>query len=308
MKQQYQGLYIPTQDGLLHPTPFDPLTQTGFLGDLTWVHQKTYAPDVWVLIHGFELDPGRSLPAQFAPDAMSDLANPHGKLYHFMEFPEETQEECHCTSWPLRLGLHPDGPIDGIGFGWESDATVLDAMRLNCYRTAYDWGTEAAVSLAQVVRQIPARINFLVHSLGSHVVNECLQLLEPTQVQIGNVVVLSGAEVSSKMQGTVERHPTTRFINLVNRQDMVIKWLAENFSEDNETHCLGYSGLQCEMPNWLDLEISSEAIQEQARHLGFNLKSEADLVSVFAGETRMNHWVSYTHADNLRYALTFIQK
>lgn len=100
-----------------------------------------------VMVHGFQFDPSTGF---FDPPHHHKADNPHVRVYHFAEHPEEVEIRHHSTGWPRGLGFQ-DGDRGetglAIAFGWYSNPgffSSLFAHGLNFYAKAYQLAETAA--------------------------------------------------------------------------------------------------------------------------------------------------------------------
>ncbi|MDX2117795.1 MAG: hypothetical protein SFY96_06400 [Planctomycetota bacterium] len=263
-------LIVPRDDGLWVDTTYDASTQTGRLGRFpqvdgfdavsnqalalrahldrviaTHAASLTARKPVVVMVHGFLFNP---YDAALLDRKESD--NPHVRVYHFAP-PDDPKEETerHNSAWCHGLGFAPDDAgAEGlaIGFGWYSSPGLASSMLKggqNFYARAYDYGTEVAWTLLNLLHHLRAALNaaghdndidLFCHSLGSHVVLQSViqACIENRRIAMANgagaqegplvhmlrgldrLVILGGAEYVREAQ---------LFYEEINRDDLGLK-------------------------------------------------------------------------------------
>jgi hypothetical protein len=286
-------------------------------------HAANLAPTqpVVVLVHGFLFDP-----FSFVTTKPQDSDNPHGRLYHFHETTNlEDEIRHHTTSWPRRLGFAPaDNGANGlcIAFGWHSSPGIASSLLSrfqNYYARAYDYGTETAWVLIQVLNELTRtpqlagrRIDIFCHSLGSHVVTRAIALaakdtLHPFVPALDRVILLGGAEYVVEAQLMYRRvlqaglkpgdGPT--FYNVGCRENDVLDKLGEHFGPTGfgNHNVIGHNGLGTPAlaERWMDLQIDSGDLRDWLKHY-----DELDVSGDQPGNV-WDHWYYYTHPGNMEF-------
>ncbi len=284
---------------------------------------------VTVLIHGFQFDPATTV---LRPPHHHKADNPHARLYHFEEYPEEVEMRHHSTSWPLGLGYEEgDEGRTGlcIGFGWYSNPGFFSSLfdhGLNFYAKAYNEAENAAwqlVCLLDVLAKALKRpIDLFCHSLGSRVAVRALaQAVSPAEnlgdappavdavACVDRVLILAGAEKVLEAQLMVSRlnrlMASTRAVkrvphvyNVVSRENDVLDKLGENFgpAAAGSKQVIGHNGLEARDPNWLDIQLDDEDVAAWFLGRGYRISGD-NTSSLF---TVLDHWIHYTWRENMR--------
>jgi hypothetical protein len=337
-------LFAPDDRGMLVDTPYDPAVGTGRLDTLA---ERDIAPDiadatsplgvhldqaisqrasalpedqpVVVLLHGFLFDPYH-IPT--ADPKESD--NAHARLYHFQDHGENDEIRYHTTGWPLWLGFDPADATGASGlalaFCWHSKpglaASLLERFE-NHYARAYDYGTETAWALANVLNLLAAHpalagrpIDIFCHSLGSHVITRAVALgckhagVVDFVPRLGRVIFLGGAEYVVEAQlmyrrimqaGLADAQGPT-FYNIGCRENDVLDKLGENFGPRTfgNTNVIGHNGLDLDLAErWIDFQIDSSTLRK------WMIDSEGLDISGDEPGTVWDHWYYYTHRGNM---------
>jgi len=310
------------------PGASDPLVR--YLGRSLEIEAAALPEDapITVLVNGFQFDPATAF---FSPPHHHKADNPHVRIYHFEQYPEEVEMRHHSTGWPRGLGFADgDGGADGlaIGFGWYSNPgffSSLFAHGKNFYALAYEFAEVAAWHLACVIdvlaRLMPGRrIDIFCHSLGSRVVVRSLAqcgdcpdnshdpVLPGVVEAVDRVLVLAGAEKVLEAQLMMSRLNRARasntlsripdFYNFVSRENDVLDKLGENFgpASPGSKQVIGHNGLESLDPSWTDLQLDHPDVIEWFRQRGYSISGD-NTSSVFAV---LDHWIHYTWRGNMR--------
>lgn len=280
-----------------------------------------------VLVNGFQFDPATAF---FSPPHHHKADNPHVRIYHFEEYPQEVEMRHHSTGWPRGLGFADgDAGANGlaIGFGWYSNPgffSSLFAHGKNFYALAYEFAETAAWQLACTIEALAElmpgrRIDLFCHSLGSRVVVRALAqcadcpdprgpLALPGAVEaVDRALILAGAEKVLEAQlmmsrlnraradGTVGRIPD--FYNFVSRENDVLDKLGENFgpASPGSKQVIGHNGLEALDPSWTDLQLDHPDVVAWFDQRGYSISGD-NTSSVFAV---LDHWIHYTWRGNM---------
>ena len=221
---------------------------------------------VSIFVHGFQFDPTTQV---FAEPHHPEADNPHGRLYHWKQFPVPIEIRAHSTSWPLGFGYEEDDRGENglcIGFGWFSNPDFLGSLYRhgkNFYARAYELAGEAALHLVAVIEVLAKKlpnhpINLICHSLGSRVVIRAIAKMakersldgpnidlaprRPDLIKrLNKVIILAGSEKVMEAQLMMGRlncgvgngktiGKLLKFYNFVSRENDVLDVFAENFS------------------------------------------------------------------------------
>ena len=271
-----------------------------------------------VMVNGFLFDPKHAV----SPDP-GDTDNPHGRIYHFKDTGERSEQRHHTTGWPLWMGFDEVDQAGGSGlavaFGWHSQpgfaSSLIDHFQ-NFYARAYENAGLAAWVLVNVLDELAAAlpdrpIDIMAHSLGSRVVVRAIALAakhHPDLTErIGRVVFLGGAEYVVEAQLMTSRlHDLNRprrpdFYNIVSRENDVLDKLGENFGPRTfgNSQVIGHNGLDLSeravktVPNWIDLQIDGERLQD------WMLDQRGIQVSGDRPNNIWDHWYYYTFRGNM---------
>jgi len=286
---------------------------------------------VTVFVHGFQFDPAMVV---VSPPHHHKADNPHARLYHFEQHPEDVEMRHHSTSWPLGLGFaNEDSGKDGlcIGFGWYSNPGFFSSLfshGLNFYAKAYKEAEIAAWQLVCVLDVLTKTLNrpvdIFCHSLGSRVVIRAMaQAVQPKSDLVAaaplshlieltdRVIVLAGAEKVLEAQLMMSRlnrwmnnsggPGATRiphFYNFTSRENDVLDKLGENFgpAAAGSKQVIGHNGLEALDPNWVDVQLDDPDIAAWFVRKGYKISGD-NTSSVFAV---LDHWIHYTWRENMR--------
>ncbi len=327
-------------DGLLVDTTYSPATRTGKFDDLVEpnlaaadsplaVHLDAaltaatpgLGPDdpVIVMVHGFLFDP------HYLPTAdPKESDNAHARLYHFQDRGETEEIRYHTSGWPLHLGLTKDNATGAGGLAvalcWHSKPGLAQSLLerfQNFYARAYDYGTETAWVLANVLNRMAAHpalagrpIDIFCHSLGSHVVTRAIALGCKHAAdmgfipRLGRILILGGAEYVVEAQLMFRRVldaglPADQgpiFYNIGCRENDVLDKLAENFGPRTfgNTNVIGHNGLDLGRDDrWIDLQIDSGPLRQwMSDYAGLDVSGDQP-------GTIWDHWYYYTHRGNM---------
>ena len=296
---------------------------------------------VVVMVHGFQFDPAVNV---VRPPHHHKADNPHARIYHFEEHPEDTEIRHHSTSWPRRLGFaESDQGADGlcIAFGWYSNPGFFSSFfehGKNFYAKAYEEAEVAAWQLTALLDVLAAnmpgrQIDIFCHSLGSRVVLRAfaqavhpLPRLAPAPPvervirAVDRVLLLAGAEKVLEAQlalgllngwcrqdagGDKSILPT--FYNFMSRENDVLDVLAENFgpAAPGSKQVIGHNGLEGLDPAWVDIQLDDPEVGHWfARHPG-NYTISGNNTQIFAV---LDHWIHYTWRENMRVYRDILRK
>lgn len=337
-------LFAPRRDGALVETAYDPVALEGRLGRYL---ERDVSPDVAlanstlqsyidaavrreapnlganqpvvVLVHGFLFTPHMRVSAD-----PKESDNAHSRLYHFLDSGQDSEIRHHTTSWPRWLGFQEgDGGAHGlcVAFCWHAQPGLAQSLMerfQNYYARAYDYGTESAWALANVIeclaRRIPNRpIDIFCHSLGTHLVVRavalgCKHAGSVTYLpRLGRIIMMGGAEYVVEAQLMYRRImacPMGRaqgpmIYNIGCRENDVLDKLGENFGPRTfgNTNVIGHNGLDSAplAERWIDLQIDSGELRSWlAAYDGLDVSGDQP------GNV-WDHWYYYTHRGNMEW-------
>lgn len=270
-----------------------------------WAGGPGGAP-VTLMVHGFDFDPR-------ARNAASD---PGDDPYRSVFAPPSTANPARLSWLPIAGVCDDDGaPGTGaaIAFAWLSKGNLVQwagAGWNNMYLfPAFDLAPLAAQALAAVIaalQEIGRPFSILAHSLGTRVVSQAIGYLRAsarpwTEGGLRRIVLLDGAEYVVDANRTLLGDGLDfDVVNLVNRQDRVLGWLAGagshpvRWNGSDASRVIGYAGLR-KSARWLDVQFDRSDVQEWiATHLGIHMTGTApDSDNVFHPLATWNHWIGY---------------
>ena len=186
-----------------------------------------------------------------------------------------------------------------IGFGWYSVpfgfCGVLKSWRhgrYNSYRWAYDLAAEASLALARMILACERPCNILCHSLGSSVVLRAME--SDNALPVSNVVFMNGAELSSRAYSVAKACPHTRFVNLIVREDDVLRLLGSVAIPDGKLYSavIGRNGLDGKsLSNWVSVVLDHAEVQDWGLDHGWQLCGDNP-------DSIGDHWYTYKHKGN----------
>jgi hypothetical protein len=194
----------------------------------------TAVPVATYPIHGFSYD----------PDSGESANNPHNNFYPHMEamLPNNIVH-------PLAYYSVPPG-IKSVLKSWYHG-------RWNRYRYAWDLAETQARKVAGYIRDFEVHgwdMNFIVHSLGSKVLFDALDIAldHNRRNPVKRVIIFNGADHRDHVEDVMSRHAkaleTTQFLNVFTKTDRVISAMGGHFApveaEDGKhyRHLLGRFG------------------------------------------------------------------
>lgn len=261
--------------------------------------------DVYVLVHGFQFDPSRSVAGNGGDDPFSFVYG----------YPGAGGPDARLSWLPLcgecdELGANRNDVA--IAFAWVSEGT-LGQDGLACWDNDYklaalDLAPAAARALAAVMAHIGKRgkqVRILAHSLGTRVTTQAIGLTRQAGAEscISRVVLLGGAEFSVDA-AAIYADCGFDVINLASQSDVVLEQGAQTLlhpvrpNGDWPSYVIGRHGLGGN-PRWVDIEISNaatcEALAALPAHYAVSAVANSD---VHALDPALRHWVYYTNPGN----------
>lgn len=271
-----------------------------------WLRNRT-APDgpAYVLVHGFNYDPGQTLGSSDNPFSTIYAArDPNGPDPRLSLLP--LVGECDANG-------HPVADV-AVCFAWQSQGSFGDDANAgwdNDYKyAAFDLAPAAAKALAAVLAHlakagVPVRL--LAHSLGTRTTSQAIGLLRHAGVRptLERVVLLGGAEFSVDAAAI---YADCRFdvISLGSRLDDVLvlpETVAHPVRVNNSfaAFVIGRCGVGGN-PRWLDWQIDaphvvawmSEARAPTGAAYHVNARPENNVHP----QSELGHWVYYNNDGN----------
>jgi len=228
----------------------------------TWLARRPKPNNpVFVLVHGYQYDPGSPQVSQGDTPFDSVYGSPPIVAYNLSWLP--LVGECSNAGAP--------GDDNAIAFCYDSKPTPAQAQAAgwdhNYQHAALDYAPLAARALATVLAHLgtrPVTIRILAHSLGTRTTSQAIRLLRGrVPGNLDRVVLLDGAEfcvdAAASMLGQIN------VINIVNGADKVLDWLGESAfdklrpNNSLEARVIGRDGL-CDHDRWLDLQLDNPAL------------------------------------------------
>ncbi len=270
---------------------------------VSWLDGKLYE----LYNRGLPKDPGFALedfpwqPSRLGDEARHPTVMVHGFRYN----PRAKSTDNPHWCGPLGEGgsfvrWRRDLAPGAIGFGWYSVPfgfwSVLKSWRhgrYNSYRWAYDLAAEASLALAQVILAFERPCNILCHSLGSSVILRAME--SDNALPVSNVVFMNGAEASSRAYRVAKACPHTRFVNLIVREDDVLRLLGSVAIPDGRLYSavIGRNGLCGEsLSNWIDVILDNPKVQD------WGLLDHGWQLCGDNPDSIGDHWYTYKHKGN----------
>ena len=199
-----------------------------------------------------------------------------------------------------------NNPVEiALAFAWMSSGDVQQyqpAGWRNSYQyAALELAPLAAKALATVLKYLNSKNKFiyiLAHSLGTRLVSQAIQLLQPgvDDKQIQKLVLLGGAEFCPDAKANLLDGRGFEVFNVANRSDLVLQVGAEAAcapfrAEGSGTELvIGRDGLMV-APNWLDIQIDLDATANWLKQRKYSVSGSPD--NQIHPASFMRHWVYY---------------
>ena len=263
-----------------------------------------------ILVNGYEFNPTKPM-REKEPQKSS---NPHARIFHFDEYPPKQEHDNHSSGWPGRLGFAKEtSSTDGlaVAFGWHSDY----GLHLDAYNAASDRVVWSLIAVLDAIsaRRPNQRIDFVAHSLGTHLVlqalRRCAELFPDLAARVRRVILMGGSEFVAQAQdvydsllkpqpdlGNQRLADDIEIYNIVCWTDDVVGTVSQiaTLGPNDEKDMIGKFGLErgTGLAGWMDIQLDDETLQEWIRDR-FGLAVDGDR----PGEW-LDHWYYFTNAQN----------
>lgn len=228
---------------------------------------------VILMIHGFKYDPDCS------------ACSPHATIFGYNAHPERPTH----SAWLRHLGFGTGARHEGlaIAFGWRARGNLWRAER-----SARVAGQHLAEVISEIRAQAPARpIHAVTHSMGSEVIFEAVQRLQPGDVS--RIVTLTGATYASRAVAAMQS-PAGRgaeLFNITSRENDVFDFMYERLIAP-QVRGDRAMGIGVDLPNAVNIQLDCGRTLRALPRFGGHIAPS---------DRRVCHWSSYTRPGALRF-------
>ncbi|MEX0308750.1 MAG: alpha/beta hydrolase [Tateyamaria sp.] len=228
---------------------------------------------IMVLVHGFKCDPGCA------------GCSPHATIFGRTPHPDKQDQ----TQWLRHLGFGTGDRDEGlaIAFGWRARGNLWRAQRS---------ARVAGQHLANVIRTIrekaPHRpIHAITHSMGSEVVFEALQALQPHDMD--RIIALTGASYASRAAAAMQTPAgrSAELFNITSRENDMFDFLFERLITPPVRGDWAM-GAGVDLPNAVNVQLDCPRTLAILTRFGAHIATP---------RRRICHWSSYTRPGALRF-------